>query len=55
MMFHSSELLPNSQYCKTQAEVARFLKRIEEMILVAKELGCETGMTLGEFANSARA
>ena len=54
MMFHSSELIPNSQWCRNEAEVATWLGRIEAMIRVAIDLRCETGMTLAEFAESAR-
>ena len=50
MMFHSSELIPNSQWCRSEAEVDVWLRRIEDMIALAKRLGCETGSTIGQFA-----
>jgi peptidoglycan/xylan/chitin deacetylase (PgdA/CDA1 family) len=49
MMFHSSELLPNSFWCRTEGEVDAFLERIEKMIRLATGLGCAPGTTLGEF------
>ncbi len=49
MMFHSSELIPNTQYSKTEAEVDAFLGVIEKMIIVAGSLGCRNGATLAEF------
>jgi len=50
MMFHSSELVPNSQWCATENEVEAFLERIEEMLRLAERLGCERGTTVSEFA-----
>lgn len=54
MMFHSSELIPNSQWCRTEPEIRLFLQRIEDMITLAEKLGCETGMTLEEFGRERR-
>ncbi len=50
MMFHSTELIPNSKYCRTPAEVDTFLGRIDTMIGMARKLGCDGGTTLAEFA-----
>ncbi len=50
MMFHSSELVPNSQWCANENEVRAFLERIEEMLRLAERLGCQPGVTLSEFA-----
>ena len=54
MMFHSSELIPNQQYCPTPAATDAFFKRIDIMIVMAQELGCDGGTTLLEFAETAR-
>ena len=50
MMFHSSELIPNSRWSRDEAEVDALFTRIEQMIELAVRLGCRTGDTLTEFA-----
>ena len=50
MMFHSSELLPNSKWTRNENEIKLLLERIEQLIILAIELGCEPGLTIGEFA-----
>lgn len=55
IMFHSSELIPNSQWCATEHEVEKFVERIERMVVLAVRLGCEPSSTLGEFAQARKA
>jgi peptidoglycan/xylan/chitin deacetylase (PgdA/CDA1 family) len=54
MMFHSSELLPNSQFANTEEQVEDHRMLIDQTILMLKSLGCEPGMTLEQFAESRR-
>lgn len=54
LWFHSSELIRNSDYGKTDEDVAHFTERIEEILILAETLGCEPGSTLGEFCNRLR-
>ncbi|MFO7899044.1 MAG: hypothetical protein R6V58_08285, partial [Planctomycetota bacterium] len=50
MMFHSSELIPNSKWCRTEAQVDEFFDRIERLVGCALHLGCTPGLTISEFA-----
>jgi peptidoglycan/xylan/chitin deacetylase (PgdA/CDA1 family) len=52
MMFHSSELIPNSHYCRTEAEVAKFLGHITAMMETAINMGFNPGIRLANFAKS---
>ncbi|MFW6107777.1 MAG: hypothetical protein ACOC70_01125 [bacterium] len=51
MMFHSSELIPNSKWCRTEAQVDEFVDRIERLVGCALRLGCAPGLTISEFAS----
>jgi len=52
MMFHSSELIPNSKWCNSEVEIERFTGRIAKMINIADTIGCSTGLTISEYAEA---